>query len=111
MNIKHTTLTVILLIATAYMGGFLDSSVRKKQEQPVIIPPVVQNVVSSVSDLRECVHNLPDTPFKSNLSAVLGAEYADSSDELNEILQAYAVMKLEELKKEKENYGKPTTDL
>jgi hypothetical protein len=115
MNIKHTTLTIILLIISGFVGYFIDDSQTKKQEQPVIVPLVVQNVVSSVSDLRECIHNLPDTPLKSNLSAVLGAEYADSSDELNEILQAYAVMKLEQLKKEKEkekeNYGKPTTDL
>jgi hypothetical protein len=60
------------------------------------------------------ISRLPDGSLKSNLSAVLGAEFANSSDELNEILQAYAVMKLEELKKEnpqKQIYGNKPNEL
>jgi hypothetical protein len=45
------------------------------------------------------VDEMPDSPLRNNLMTVFGAEYAGSSEELNEVLRAYAKMKVQELNK------------
>lgn len=110
MKIKYTTAVIIILLIT---GIFIeiDNTYNLTSGMKSVRVEQVEQVDSPKKFISDYIDNLPDSSLKSNLSAVLGAEYAESSDELNEILQAYAVMKIEELKKQKENYGKPTTDL
>jgi hypothetical protein len=48
--------------------------------------------------LVRAIEQLPDCALKSNCYVVLAAEYGKDSDELNELLNAYAEMKLKELK-------------
>lgn len=107
MKIKYTTAVIIILLITGIFME-IDNTYNLTSGMKSVRAEQVDSPKEFISDY---IDNLPDSSLKSNLSAVLGAEYADSSDELNEILQAYAVMKIEELKKQKENYGKPTTDL
>lgn len=107
MKIKYTTAVIIILLITGIFME-IDNTYNLTSGMKSVR---VEQVDSPKQFISDYIDNLPDSSLKSNLSAVLGAEYADSSDELNEILQAYAVMKIEELKKQKENYGKPTTDL
>lgn len=47
------------------------------------------------------IDEMPDSPLRSNLLTVFGAEFAGSSQELNQILQAYSKMKIQELSKDK----------
>ena len=108
MKIKYTTLAIVVVIVTAFF-----ISVPDKNKVPVndVSPKLTQEMLSPMKTISDSINSLPDGSLKSNMSAVLGAEYADSSDELNEILQMYAIMKLDELQKQKQNYGKQPTDL
>jgi len=104
MKITYTLVAISVLLISGILievDKKYGITTSKKPEQVKVIYP----------SISEYIDSLPEGALKSNMSAVLGAEYADSSDELNEILQAYAVMKLDELRKQKQNYGKPNTDL
>jgi len=48
--------------------------------------------------LVRAIEQLPDCALKSNCYVVLAAEYCKDSDELSELLNAYAEMKLKDLK-------------
>lgn len=52
-------------------------------------------------DIESQVLAMPESALKSNMLTVLGAHYGNSSDELNEILQMYSKMKIEEMMKNK----------
>jgi len=47
--------------------------------------------------LEVAIDELPDSPLKRNLYTILASEYASDSKELNDILQAYSEMKIQEL--------------
>ena len=47
--------------------------------------------------LEATIDELPDSPLKRNLYTILASEYASDSKELNDILQAYSEMKIQEL--------------
>jgi hypothetical protein len=50
-----------------------------------------------IKKLETAIDALPDSPLKRNLYTILASEYASDSEELNEILQAYSQMKIQEL--------------
>jgi hypothetical protein len=51
------------------------------------------------NDIKAQILAMPDSAYKSNLLTVMGAYYGNSSEELNEILQMYSRMKIEEMSK------------
>jgi hypothetical protein len=50
--------------------------------------------------LEAAIDALPDSPLKRNLYTTLASEYASDSEELNDLLQTYAEMKIQELEKD-----------
>jgi hypothetical protein len=58
-----------------------------------------KNNVSPSISIESQVMAMPECAFRSNLMTVLGAHYGDSSEELNEILQMYSKMKIQEMSK------------
>lgn len=67
--------------------------------------PLIENIQVSPVELQpkesliDAINNLPDGSFKANLMTVVGAEYNGDSDQLNEILNAYAKLKIKEIEK------------
>lgn len=67
--------------------------------------PVIENiqvspaVLQSKDSLIDTINSLPNSSFKANLIVAVGAEYNGDSDQLNEILNAYAKLKIKEIEK------------
>jgi hypothetical protein len=76
--------TILLAISTPYFIG-----VHLSKESTTN-----SNAAELIADY---VVDMPDCALRSNLLTVFGAEYNDSSEELNEVLRAYAKMKVKEL--------------
>lgn len=62
----------------------------------IVVGMVVKEVPIN-NDIEAQVLAMPNSAFRSNLLTVLGAQYGDSSEELNEILQMYSKMKIAEM--------------
>ena len=74
-----------VIIASYFLGVYSSKQETKSSKAELIIEHVV--------------HEMPNSAFKSNLLTVLGAYYGDSSEELNEIMQMYSDMKIQEMSK------------
>lgn len=81
--VNAAVLTVI--VASFFLGAHLNKQDTESSKAELIIEHVV--------------HEMPNSAFKSNLLTVLGAYYGDSSEELNEIMQMYSDMKIQEMSK------------
>jgi hypothetical protein len=87
---------VIIIVCVIGMVIDLTNNTNKQETQTAIqyVDPLVR--------LKNLIESLPDNlMIKSNLSIVLGSEYCNSSEELNQILVAFAEHKLKELENKK----------
>jgi hypothetical protein len=100
MNAKILTnfIIVIYLCALGLAAIVLCREINKKNDliQNIKIAP---EILVPKQSLIDAINNLPDGSFKANLMTVVGTEYNGDSDQLNEILSAYAKMKINEIKK------------
>lgn len=97
MNLKNPStlrnvtafVCAICVAGLVSIAAFFQDSKRKNTPAPPDI------------SIEKQVLAMPECAFKSNLLTVLGAHYGSSSEELNQILQAYSKMKIEEMSKDK----------
>ena len=61
---------------------------------------VILDSADPIEKLEVAIDELPDSPLKRNLYTILASEYASDSEELNDLLQTYAEMKIQELEKD-----------
>lgn len=61
---------------------------------------VILDSADPIEKLEVAIDELPDSPLKRNLYTVLASEYASDSEELNDLLQTYTEMKIQELQKD-----------
>lgn len=85
----------ITLGALAGLALFVVVSLLRAEPEPKQRDVSVEDVVDFI------VEKMPESYLRKNLLVVFGAEYSESSDELNELLTAYSQMKLDEMEKEK----------
>lgn len=88
-----TALVFVTILSAMSLSYFLGSQYTK---EPIANNNAAELVIEGV------VLEMPNSAFKSNLLTVLGAYYGDSSEELNEILQMYSEMKLQEMSKNRD---------
>lgn len=85
-NVSALVCAIVLLIFVSIFAFLQDDNYKKTQFN---------------ADIETQVLAMPESAFKSNMLTVLGAHYGNSSEELNEILQAYSKMKIQEMSKDK----------
>lgn len=97
LTLPIVVLVVSCLFALSYMLNDVHSEKLKQhlQKSTLTYASPTERVMNVIESLPE------DSVLRSNLYVVLGAEYSGFSGELNETLQTYAEMKLEELRREK----------
>lgn len=61
---------------------------------------VILDSADPMKKLEAAINALPDSPLKRNLYTILASEYASDSEELNDLLQTYAEMKIQKLEKD-----------
>lgn len=85
-------LSAIFFAASFYQRHWgKDALIENIQVSPAVLQPK--------DSLISVINRLPDGSFKANLMTAVGAEYNGDSDQLNEILNAYAKLKIKEIKK------------
>ena len=103
MTPKHLTNAFFVIFITTVLCVAAASLFHKEE---IKTHNVIRNIkispeiLTSEKTLEELIENLPDGSFKSNLMVILGADLNGDSDQLNEILRAYAQMKIKEMKKQ-----------
>lgn len=97
MNLKHPhTLRNLVALACALLtAAVVAISSCVQQQQTSINKPLVDEFAEYIVD------EMPACALRSNLLIVFGTEYAGDSQELNELLQAFSQMKIQELSKDK----------
>lgn len=89
-KVRNTTaLVCAVLVATIISIGSYFNNAPAEDAMQIKADSIAEFVVDE----------MPDSPLRNNLMTVFGAEYAGSSEELNEVLRAYAKMKVQELNK------------
>ncbi len=82
-----------MVITSVYMVNDVKDS---KTSQPTLTV-----VGSPIQRLKNLIDSLPeDSVLRSNLSVVLGAEYCEDTNDLNELLITYAEFKIKQLEKD-----------
>lgn len=85
-NVSALACAIVLAIFVSIFAFLQDDNYKKPQFN---------------ADIETQVLAMPECAFKSNMLTVLGAHYGNSSEELNQILQAYSKMKIQEMSKDK----------
>jgi hypothetical protein len=96
--------TIVTIIATIYAFFvamiIYNSSQDKGQAQELIKNiKISPEALCHAKTLQELINELPNGSLKSNLMIIIGTEYSGDSEQLNEILQAYAKLKIKEIEK------------
>lgn len=99
-NIRPEIKNIIwIALFTAF---FVWLSVHLKPQQDLkksdVVTTVVQEQNVQPKDVEKWLLALPNSAFKSNMLVVFAAEYGGSSQELNNLLQAFAEIKIQESK-------------
>lgn len=96
MNNQTKALYLIVCIALTSLFFITNISIKDMQT------PVVQYVMpqkASINQIIEAIEKLPESAFKSNLYIIIATEYAGDGDKLNEILQEWSRLQVDQLKK------------
>jgi hypothetical protein len=99
--------TIVAIIAAIYVVSTAiiiavnyNSSQEQSQTQEIIKNiKISPEALRPAKTLQEFINELPDGSLKSNLMIVIGTEYSGDSQQLNEILQAYAKLKIKEIER------------
>lgn len=97
MNLEHphTIRNLVALACALLTAAFVTFSSFVNNQQTQINKQLVDEFAEYIVD------DMPACALRSNLLIVFGTEYAGDSQELNELLQAFSQMKIQELSKDK----------
>lgn len=97
-KIQNNILSTIIgmFFVTIFIFSFWDETPIKREIKVETIEQIV-----NVKDVEKWVNSLQDSPLKSNLLTVLGAEYGGDSEELNKLMKAFIEIRLQELNRQK----------
>lgn len=97
MNLEHphTIRNLVALACALLTAAVVAFSSFVSNQQTQINNQLVDEFAEYIVD------EMPACALRSNLLIVFGTEYAGDSQELNELLQAFSQMKIQELSKDK----------
>jgi uncharacterized membrane protein affecting hemolysin expression len=97
MNLEHphTVRNLVALACALLTAAVVAFSSFVNNQQTQINNQLVDEFAEYIVD------EMPACALRSNLLIVFGTEYAGDSQELNELLQAFSQMKIQELSKDK----------
>ena len=87
-----TLFSTIALSMLAGLACFILASLLSSNPKPK------EQLLNAESIAEYVVEQMPESHLRNNLMIVMGSEYSGDSAELNELLRAYAEMKLKQMK-------------
>jgi len=93
-----------IILLAVYFGGMLSGLLFQSWKRSGEVKPYLPETISINQGyiLERDVDRLPDGFLKNNMQIIMASEFAGSSEELNEILRAYAKMKIDTLTRKNE---------
>lgn len=100
MNNQTKALHIVyfMLLATLISFALVGYQYREKK----ITPTPLQSILPQpepIDQIIEAIEKLPDSALKSNLYIIIGTEYAGDGEALNKVLQEWARLQVDQLKK------------